>query len=1093
MRFFASEDKQRRTLLLTHCPQAVVLAVMLKAEIEASSLESEALAAASLRSTTETLTALLAKAISMRSSYKAPIAWYTKPWGDVLNAAQRRSGVVLFPIGENQNYHSFHVDYVQASNWSIWSNRRCHGRRDLGNLQGTPLPTCLAKCAAHPSCRSATFWHYIPPGFEQRCFLSSTCTSALSTNEGADGAVLFEKKEVLSAEDQERMRQRMRTPGGAAWAPRAGHRLLASPLSPNSGAVRLWLLGGVGVDPFAPSKDSAEEKSQEKQKQQEKQKVGTDGSDKGKKSGKGKGASDANKPSMAERASRRRANVTSSDVNVIEAYLSRHVELSGGLPPLRSLPYGRLGDVWRSDDAGASWTRNSRSAPWGPRAFFGAVALVGGRGLLVMGGVRTPATRDNGNFEGLTTEYVNDVWFTELAASGELPWRELPGAAWEPRASFQVLSWSHPGEEDEVLLLGGRVKDGSLRNDVWAVRVGHDFGLAGSTATWRLLTGSAAWSPRSEFAATSSQQRLWLLGGSDVEGRPMADVWRSSDARSWQQVQAAAPWGPRLGAAAVGLASVLEGSSEAVEALVIFGGFGYPDNSWKSLPPRNVTYARAPAWSSVDGGSTWEPVDSERLGWMQGSLYTAAATAPCEPQVANTEQGNACAYFAGGISNEGYYDNTVLRLHLPDVPGRIKETSDTSPDPDADLSTPPPTTKEAEEWPFEMIALAVVFSVAALGWLRCCRKSMPADPVERRVCRWLIAAGVALLFVFCMCGMAMFQLAREIQQLRSDAPRCQVDNTTVGVLWEAMGLGQASERWEQFETLLRLASREPQFGYGGLGGYGGGRGGYGDIYGREKGGYDSYYGGYGGGSGAYGDDPFAPPSSQQSKERDETPEAQLKRELSTLPTTQSLSCRTPKCDRNASTCDPSVPRSLKSPYGCCNDYMLLMLGDVADYLKKNDIPYFIAYGTLLGAVRENDIMPWTQDMDLVVDRSHWPKLQRGLEAAEFFGGRRYLFGVDQWEERVSRVCADWEGFATSIIGGAEDKFTRPADFYLDIYSSDWWQITDMHLVDCVEPLGVVELEIRGRNFSAPARPRACVEKLYGAEWRTPKKALAGVN
>eukprot|EP00434_Breviolum_minutum_P012177 symbB.v1.2.010738.t1/scaffold708.1/size170785/6 len=133
-------------------------------------------------------------------------------------------------------------------------------------------------------------------------------------------------------------------------------------------------------------------------------------------------------------------------------------------------------------------------------------------------------------------------------------------------------------------------------------------------------------------------------------------------------------------------------------------------------------------------------------------------------------------------------------------------------------------------------------------------------------------------------------------------------------------------------------------------------------------------------------------------------------------------------------------------------------------------------------------------MDIVVDRSFWPKLQQGLEAAEFFGGRRYLFGVDQWEEKVSRVCADWEGFATSIVGGQEsDRFSRPTDFHLDVYASDWWQTTDLHLVDCVEPLGVTELTIRGRNFSAPARPRACVEKLYGAEWRIPKRALAGLE
>ena len=66
--------------------------------------------------------------------------------------------------------------------------------------------------------------------------------------------------------------------------------------------------------------------------------------------------------------------------------------------------------------------------------------------------------------------------------------------------------------------------------------------------------------------------------------------------------------------------------------------------------------------------------------------------------------------------------------------------------------------------------------------------------------------------------------------------------------------------------------------------------------------------------------------------------------------------------------------------------MMVMLNDITSWLKEQDIPYFITYGTLLGAqskdlndfgdlwqtcwnsrcvpaqgaVREKDILPWTQ-------------------------------------------------------------------------------------------------------------------------------------
>merc|ERR1711935_736486 len=85
------------------------------------------------------------------------------------------------------------------------------------------------------------------------------------------------------------------------------------------------------------------------------------------------------------------------------------------------------------------------------------------------------------------------------------------------------------------------------------------------------------------------------------------------------------------------------------------------------------------------------------------------------------------------------------------------------------------------------------------------------------------------------------------------------------------------------------------------------------------------------------------------------------RELQSLPTTQGLSCRSPRCDRNSTACAFGTKRSLTTPYGCCSDYMLLMLKDVTEYLDQHQIPYFITYGTLLGALRENDIIPYTQD------------------------------------------------------------------------------------------------------------------------------------
>ncbi|CAE7336360.1 ADO2 [Symbiodinium natans] len=1040
--FFSSKEHQ--AFLLGHCPQAVALAVLLEAEIQVTESSEGAYADGVQRRAVLQLSDLLDKAqATWRSPFKALPTWSGK-WGEVLGAAQRRTGILLFPIGEQQ----FHVDFVPAANWSIWANRRCRGRRDLGNLQGTLLATCLEKCLSHPSCRSATFWHWQPGGmgFDQRCFLSSSCTFELSTDEGAENAFLFEKLAVLSQQEQHVVQQTIRTKR-AAWAPRAGHQVLATA----SGATRLWLLGGIGVDPFANS--SAPGNDQEAKPEKEGKK----------RTGKGKGSAEA------KRAGKRR-NATAG-LDVVEAYLSRHVELSGELPPLRSLPYSRLGDVWWSADEGSSWTLMQQMAPWGPRAYFGAVAVQDGRYLLVFGGIVTPKDTGNSSLDGLGRQYVNDVWYADLSDASP-SFHELSPGPWEPRAAFQALVWkpgrlSGKADVEEVVLMGGRTQEGTLKNDVWALPLENMERLfSGSASTWERRTSSADWSPRSEFAAaTTIPHGVWILGGCGEAGAVLADVWQSRDLQMWSQVQPKAPWGPCVGGSAVTL------SLGDITGVLLFGGYAYPDADFGPLPPSSQE--EASAWFSSDG-ELWLSFGPEFLAWTSGTTHAAAAAAPCN--MSGSSEGQLCAYVAGGTNREGYYDNTVRQLRLGDREARLLDSPRKVGGPERSASTSTPDGPEDPSRSMQQVVATCLLGLALpLCYLLKPKAVIPVDPAGRCYLKLLLGLFILLVGMGVLVGFVLSRFSQELAQLRAE--KCHLDAHLLSELRDTLGLTQAAKRWDEFEVLLRLASRESQYyAYG----FGGGKSG--DPYGYGYGRYDRGYDGFGGADEMSG---------RESGPKEDSPQS-LKKELSMLPTIQSVSCRTPKCDRNA-TCASTSQRSLQTPYGCCSDYMLLMLADVTGWLHEQGIPYFITYGTLLGAVREKDILPWTQDMDIVVDRRYWPQLQRGLEAAEFFGGRRYLFGVDQWEEKVSRVCADWEGFASSIIGGQEgDRFSRPADFHLDVYASDWWQITDLHLVDCVEPLGT-NLQIRGRNFSAPARPRACVEKLYGAEWRTPKKALAGVN
>jgi len=115
-------------------------------------------------------------------------------------------------------------------------------------------------------------------------------------------------------------------------------------------------------------------------------------------------------------------------------------------------------------------------------------------------------------------------------------------------------------------------------------------------------------------------------------------------------------------------------------------------------------------------------------------------------------------------------------------------------------------------------------------------------------------------------------------------------------------------------------------------------------------------------------------------------------------------------------------------YGCCSDYMMVMLNDITGWLKQQDIPYFITYGTLLGtqkrsldwfgislasfsltwnkvelrkgAVREKDILPWTQ-----ADCKHLPDHTFGVNTCQWkqFGRTWTLWWIVHFGQNSSKV------------------------------------------------------------------------------------------
>ena len=66
--------------------------------------------------------------------------------------------------------------------------------------------------------------------------------------------------------------------------------------------------------------------------------------------------------------------------------------------------------------------------------------------------------------------------------------------------------------------------------------------------------------------------------------------------------------------------------------------------------------------------------------------------------------------------------------------------------------------------------------------------------------------------------------------------------------------------------------------------------------------------------------------------------------------------------------------------------LLEMLKDVSEVMRAHDIPFYLAYGTLLGAVRHHGFIPWDDDVDIYVFEKD---LDRIAEAMKDLGDRYY--------------------------------------------------------------------------------------------------------
>lgn len=104
-----------------------------------------------------------------------------------------------------------------------------------------------------------------------------------------------------------------------------------------------------------------------------------------------------------------------------------------------------------------------------------------------------------------------------------------------------------------------------------------------------------------------------------------------------------------------------------------------------------------------------------------------------------------------------------------------------------------------------------------------------------------------------------------------------------------------------------------------------------------------------------------------------------------------------------------------------------------DFCKKNQIKYFISNGTLLGAAKYGDFIPWDDDIDILMFRDDYDRL---MNLTNINNGKYRLLCTEQislWRMPYAKLsCED------TVINEGEYNFGVSLGLSVDIFPIDNW-------------------------------------------------------